>query len=251
MNFVTHEKTLKGFLHTEGNKPYSGNYIYSRDEHDKTHKIGMSQAGLWQRLKQAKSCYPFEHEFWIKYIIISLDGQKQKTGKSTTLTVENALHRASKHLSTVNVESMPKKKKEEGKRPREYRVFAKPYDLHKLLKDTLNENRNSWDYLVVFNTDGWKILPNDRSIENVKKLPIKSTAQLQPLVVQTRATDNKRPRISSMPINNTMLTERKYEVGDKVPASDNWKSFTVTKVISKNHIVAKFGKNSKEYDIVF
>ena len=84
MNFIRHQNDIKKLLTTQGGRQYSGCYIYSRDQHDKTHKIGMSQAGLFRRIKQAGSCYPFKTEFWLEYVIISLDGH---------YTIDNNPHR--------------------------------------------------------------------------------------------------------------------------------------------------------------
>jgi len=236
MNFVKNQKAIENLLKTSGGKNYSGNYIYSRDEQDTTYKIGMSQASLFRRLKQAKSCYPFEHEFWLKYIIISLDGHYTKGSKSTTTTVEKALHSASDHLTTVNMD----KEKEEGNRPREYRIFSNNTELHKMLKNTLNENRKAWDYIVVFNRSGWHIIPNDRIIEK----PIKSIASLKP------KTAPKRPEIESLPLNKTKIAlPKNLKVGDVVPSSKNWSKFTVKKIINKKHIIAKFPNYKGEYDI--
>ena len=236
MNFVTHEKTLKKLLSTQGGKAYSGNYIYSRDENDKTLKIGMSQAGLWRRLKQAKSCYPYKHEFWLKYIIISLDGHYTKGKKSTTLTIENALHSESKTLSTVDMTES----KEEGKRPREYRLFANNTQLRNLLKKTLNIHRKSWDYLLVFGHTGWHVVANNRIVET----PIKSVSSLKPKA------NPKQPEIDSLPLNKTkLILPKNVKVGDKIPRSDNWDAFTVVEIISKKHIAAKFKGDSKTYDI--
>jgi hypothetical protein len=234
MNFVKHEKTLKKLLTTKGGKGYSGNYIYSRDEKDNTLKIGMSEAGLWGRLKNAKSCYPFKHEFWLKYAIISLDGHYTKGKKSTTRTIENALHLESKNLTTVTME------KEEGKRPREYRIFSNNRQLYNLLKKTLNKHRDSWDYLVVFSTKGWHIVANDREVN----LPIKTITSLKP------KNKDKQPDIFSLPLNNTYLALPKgLKVGDKVPKSDNWEAFTVMQIISKKHIIAKFKRTKTLFDV--
>jgi hypothetical protein len=236
MNYVKHEKKLKKLLTSEGGKAYSGNYIYSRDENDHTLKIGMSQSGLWRRLRQAKSCYPYEHEFWIKYIIISLDGHYTKGEKSTTVQIENALHAESKTLSTVTMEAS----QEEGKRPREYRLFASNPQLYNLMMKTLNKHKQSWDYIIVFNSNGWHVVGNNRIVDN----PIKTIASLKPKV------SAKQPAIASMPLNKTKLVLPKdVKVGDVIPKSDNWNAFTVKEIISKKHIAAQFKGDKKIYDI--
>ena len=65
MNFIKNQTDIKKLLTTQGGRAYSGCYVYSRDQNDKTHKIGMSQAGLFRRIKTAGSCYPFKTEFWL------------------------------------------------------------------------------------------------------------------------------------------------------------------------------------------
>ena len=127
MNYIKYNKQIKTLLHTNGGKPYSGNYIYSRDIDDYTYKIGMSQAGLYNRVQTAKSCYPYKSEFWIHYIIISLDGQFSKATKSTTRHIEDDLLTTSKTMSTV---SLQKSEIEEGRRPTEYRFVATKVKLY-------------------------------------------------------------------------------------------------------------------------
>ena len=100
MNYIKYNKQLKNLLYSNGGKPYSGNYIYSRDADDDTYKIGMSQAGLFNRVQAAKSCYPYQSEFWMHYLIISLDGQYKKGTKSTTRHIEDDLLTTSKSMST-------------------------------------------------------------------------------------------------------------------------------------------------------
>jgi hypothetical protein len=200
-------------------------------------KVGMSQSGLWRRLRQAKSCYPYKNEFWLKYIIISLDGHYTKGSKSSTITIENALHAESKHLSTV---TMNESEESEGLRPHEYRLFANNTQLYSLLKKTLNKNRKMWDYVIVFNRTGWHIIPNNRIVET----PVKTITNLKPKV------NAKQPEIASMPLNKTKLVLPKdVAVGSIVPRSDNWNEFTVVELISKKHIAARFKNDKKIYDI--
>ena len=239
MNFVKYEKQLKELLTTSGGKFYSGNYIYSRDEDDKTFKIGMSQAGLWKRLKQAKSCYPFKSEYFLKYVIISLDGHYTKGQQSTTINIEKALHNESKHLNTVKMEV---DEIEEGKRPREYRLFANNTQLYNLLKTTLNKNRKMWDYIVVFNPNGWHLIPNNRRIDK----PIKTITNLKP------KSSYAKPKIDSMALNKTkIILPKDIKVGDVIPKSQNWESFKIVQIINKKHVVAKFKGSNNHYDIKF
>ena len=243
MNFVEHQTTLQTLLSSLGGLRYSGNYIYSRDEDDDTYKIGMSQAGLFDRLKGAKSCYPFKSEFWLKYIIISLGGFKKAKGvKTSTAHIETSLLAESKHLSTKMVAS---EKPEQGNRPREYRIFARKNELYQLLKKTLNTHRNQWDFLIVFNANGWHILPNKQGIEYIKINPIKSITILKP-----KKPTESRPEIKSMDLNQTKLRFPKdMKVGDKIPKSKNWDAFTVVEIVSKKHVGATFGNKSQVYDV--
>ena len=242
MNFILHQKEIQNLLYTKGKKPYSGNYIYSRDEKDGVYKMGMSEAGLFRRVKQAGSCYPFKTEFWLHYLIISLDGTKSKVKgkKSTTRKIENYLHAQSKDMSTVEIQ---KEDVEQGQRPREYRVISNKTNLYKLLKDTLNTHRDKWDWLVVFTVNGWHIIPNNRLAESGK--PIKSITMLKP----KSKIYSKQPQIDSMPINSTkLIIPKNVKVGDIIE-SDNWATFTVVEVISKRHVSGKFKGDKKVYDI--
>ena len=243
MNFIRHQSDIKKLLTTQGGRAYSGCYVYSRDQNDKTHKIGMSQAGLFmiRRLKQAKSCYPFKTEFWLEYAIISLDGHYTKGKKSNTIEIETALHDESKHVSTVKMQEGTEK--EQGKRPREYRMLSNDTQMYTLLKKTLNKHRDKWDILVVFSTSGWHLVPNNRIVA----VPITSIAKLKP-----KKNANTTPTIHSLPLNKSKLVlPTGLKPGDVVPKSDNWQAFTVVEVISKKHIVARFKGSKKLYDIKF
>ena len=239
MNFIKNQTDIKKLHTTQGGRSYSGCYVYSRDQNDKTHKIGMSQAGLFRRLTQAKSCYPYKSEFWLEYVIISLDGHYTKGKKSTTIEIENALHNESKHVSTVKMQEGTEK--EQGKRPREYRMLSSDTQMYNLLKKTLNKHRDKWDYLVVFSTSGWRIVPNDRIVA----VPITNIAKLKP-----KKNADKTPVIHSLPLNKTkLILPKDVKPGDVVPKSDNWGKFVVVEVISKKHIVARFPPSKKLYDI--
>ena len=71
MNFVNSLKDIQDKLFRKSR--YGGCYIYSRDEHDDTYKLGMSEVNLFGRVKTAKSCYPYRSEFWIHMFIVCHD----------------------------------------------------------------------------------------------------------------------------------------------------------------------------------
>ena len=244
MNFVKHQAQLKALLHTEGGKPYSGCYVYSRLEDDTTVKLGMSQAGLFGRIAQAKSCYPYKNEMYLHFIIVSLDGQKKAKGtKSTTRYIENELLTQSKHMSTVDMEpsetSGAYSDKEEGNRPTEYRILGTSATLHKLLQVSLNKHRDKWDYLIVFSSTGWNIIPNDRLVDkpitNIKQLNYKGRGK---------------KTIASQPINSSDLMLHNCKVGDRIE-NDNWRPFTITEIINNKHIRVVFDgdKKTKVYEL--
>ena len=64
--------------------------------------------------------------------------------------------------------------KEQGNRPREYRIASSRDNLNKALQHVLNENSKLWDLVIVFGVDGWVI------IENEGNKPIKSIGMLGP-----------------------------------------------------------------------
>jgi hypothetical protein len=119
-----------------------------------------------------------------------LDGHYTKGEKSTTTTIEKALHTASKAVSTVEIN----KSLEERLRARKHWVFSEPYALHHLVKTTLNDNMEAWDYILVFSQNGWHLIPNNR----VVAIPIKRIQELAP-----RSSPGQ-PPVASMPINNTI-----------------------------------------------
>jgi hypothetical protein len=196
----------------------------------------MSQAGLFTRLRSAKSCYPYQSEFWLSYAIIILDGHFTKGKKSNTLKIEKELHKESKHLSTVEISLPSKKSAEEGKRPREYRMLSSNTQMHNLLKTVLNKHRDMWHYVIVFAEKGWHIVKNDTEV-SIHKLKPKRTATTT-------------PTIDSMPLHLTnVVIPKGVQKDDVVPKSDNWGSFTVVKVISKKHLIGRFQGSTIEYDI--
>jgi hypothetical protein len=105
-----------------------------------------------------------------QYLIISIDGHREKRVKSTTRHIETELLTQSKKSSTVSMTPADTKDntEEEGKRPREYRIIGSELNLEKLLQTTLNLHTKKWDYLVCFSVKGWKIIHNDRVVKKPK-----------------------------------------------------------------------------------
>ena len=101
MNFVKFSKDLKSILDKK-----SGLYVFSREQVDKTFKMGMSEQGLYKRLTQHKSCFPFVSEYWLQYIIL--------TDLKDTRPLEKSFLNETKHLKTITVEEA---KTEQGARP--------------------------------------------------------------------------------------------------------------------------------------
>ena len=130
------------------------------------------------------------------------------------------------------------KAKEEGKRPREYRIIGSELNLDKLLQTTLNLHQDKWDYLICFSAKGWKIIENNRLV----KKPIKSAKTLQ-------YTGEDQPLISELKKEKGMLgIPENVRVGD-VLKGDHWKPFTVVRIISKKHLVGRFEGEKHETDI--
>jgi hypothetical protein len=128
----------------------------------------MSEAGLFRRVKQAKSCYPFPDEFWLQMLIITLDTQRGKG--SATRQIETALLTEAKLMKTIALakeeevdgEGEPVKRKEQGNRPREYRIVGERKNLNLSVEKVLNKV-HVWKYVVVFSPNGWEIITNDGS----------------------------------------------------------------------------------------
>ena len=148
MHFVAHLKDIKQLI-APRKQPYVGAYIYSRLQKDNTVKLGMSEAGLFRRVKQAKSCYPFPDEFWLQMLIITLDTQRGKG--SATRQIETALLTEAKLMKTialakeeeVDAEGEPVKRKEQGNRPREYRIVGERKNLNLSVEKVLNKQCQS------------------------------------------------------------------------------------------------------------
>ncbi len=241
MNFVKHQKTLQKLLTTEGGAGLAGCYCYSRDEHDKTVKLGMSEAGLFKRIRSAKACYPYTSEFWLRYLIISVGGYYEAGKKSTTRHIETELLTQSKKSSTVDMAAADiagNTAGEEGRRPKEYRIISSELNLEKLLQTTLNLHQDKWDYLICFSAEGWKIIPNNRGVQK----PITSVKQLQ-------YKGKGRKLISDLLLTTGWVVFPKYLKVGTVVRQGYWRPFTVLKIVSQKHIVVRFEGEEGEFDV--
>ena len=67
--------------------------------------------------------------------------------------------------------------KEQGNRPREYRIASSRDVLNAAVYQTLNDNRKLWDIVVVFGPDGWQVIENSA---------VKSISMLGPSASKTK-----------------------------------------------------------------
>jgi hypothetical protein len=249
MNFVKHQQDIQNdILHPKGkisNLKFSGIYIFSRLQDDNVFKIGMSESDLFRRLVTHKSCYPFQSEYWLQYLVICNDteyrDEKSNRKKSDdTRKLEKAIL-ASPHLKNFVEEEKITLGIEQGKRAREYRavevhidntkkkqsdeyedaqiVFATKDMIRKklsfALKETLNNNAEAgalnWFCIISFGQDSWRIMYNDYGING--EAPI-SERMLADLVKPPRTG---RERIDVSKMENLILTlNRGLKIGDRV-----------------------------------
>ncbi len=170
MNFVENLKDIHNRLFRTDR--FGGCYIYSRDKNDKTFKLGMS-VNLFARVKQAKSCYPYPSEFWLQMLMICHD-------KDNIRPLESKLLK-SKHLKKIEDEEPEETKKEQGNRPREYRIATTRDILNTAVYHTLNDNRKLWDMIIIFGPKGWVSLANDAPIKNINALAPSMSEEQSPI----------------------------------------------------------------------
>lgn len=218
MNFVKYQKILRPLLDN-----LAGLYCYSPIQKDKTFKIGMSEKGIHQRLKQHKSCYPFPSEYWLQLVVIA--------DVKHTRKLETAILDETKSMSTISVEET----KEQGNRPREYRLFGNRSKVNFAFEKVLNrkENRGLWQKVVVFSPNGWHVIKN-----SMLPKPISSSSQLS----QKSVRYEKRPPLDEVEVLPYEKTEiewtGKEKVGEKIKTK--WGTMTITKIISKKKIQGKW-----------
>jgi hypothetical protein len=239
MDFIKHQKDLQQLLRTQGGKYYAGLYVYNRGREEESHvyKIGMSEAGLYKRLKSTKACYVFPGEYIIDMVIV-MKHETTKEGIKTIRFLEKALHQATKHLSTELQES-----KEQGRRPTEWRLFANRAKLNAVVKEMLNKHRELWDHVIVFGSKGWHIVRNNRLS---KRAPITLKSLKPPGAAYT-----KKPTLKSMPVNRSHIKiPTSVKVGDVIK-SNNWEAFTVVKILGTRKVQAQFKHDKRIYTIEY
>ena len=151
MNFVEHLKDIHNNLFRRDR--FAGCYIYSRDKDDTTFKLGMSQ-NLFGRVKQAKSCYPYRSEFWLHMLMIC--HRKTNIRPLETKLLSNKLLKKiedEKHICECD-DAPCDCKKEQGNRPREYRIATSRDILNTAVFQTLTNNKKLWDVLIIFGPHG-------------------------------------------------------------------------------------------------
>ena len=76
-----------------------------------------------------------------------------------------------KHLKKIENEELldGETKKEQGNRPREYRIASSRDVLNAAVYQTLNDNRKLWDIVVIFGPEGWQVIENS-ALKNISML---------------------------------------------------------------------------------
>jgi hypothetical protein len=241
MNFVKYQHTIKELLHSKGEKPYSGLYVYSRKAESNTYKIGLSEASLYNRLKNHKTCYGHSDEYILEYLIVIKNGQrKEVSGNTHTRQLEKALLHTTRHLDPAKFEA--RNTAEQGQRPREYRVLTKPL-LRQILKATLNLMR-VWDSVIVFAPRGWHIVNNTLKTRG-------GLRQLTLNALKPRLKTIGRPQLKSQTIERSDMKFTGVAKAGDVLTSSNWPDFTVLKILGKDKYQGTFRGSKKKYDVSF
>jgi hypothetical protein len=87
----------------------------------------------------------------------------------------------SKHLKKIEDEEPEEAKKEQGNRPREYRIATTRDILNTAVYHTLNDNRKLWDMIIVFGPKGWVSLTNDEPIKSINALAPSASEEQSPI----------------------------------------------------------------------
>lgn len=88
-----------------------------------------------------KACYPFKSEYWLQFVIVVL-GPDMDT---RTKQLEKAIHDEKEYL-TRTADFEPSTAKEEGNRPREYRIAIDRKALNSAVEKVLNAKYKLWDF---------------------------------------------------------------------------------------------------------
>lgn len=172
MEFINNERHLKKLLRLPNDRKvvkngkekfyptfHKGLYFVKRKRYSKFYITGMSHGagGLFQRLKSYKKCMPLKGEFILKYLVIC------RIGKDAIELEKQFIKR---HRGFVSVDiSYEEYEESEGLRSKEIKITSSEASFKKLFDTILtkNENINLWQYVIVFNENGWKIIRNDGS----------------------------------------------------------------------------------------
>ena len=168
MNFVSHLKDIQDGLFKRNR--FGGCYVYSRLQHDKSYKLGMSESNLFERVKDAKFCFPEKHEFWIHMFIVCHD-------RNDVRPLEKKLLAESRELKKIDVQT-ESGIAEQGIRSTEYRITTDRSSLGNAVKTVLGDNRDLWDEVVVFGEKGWVI--HKKSIKSLAVSKSRTQHAIQP-----------------------------------------------------------------------
>ena len=144
MNFKDNEKKIKNLLHeqTIDGKFHGarGVYVWSRDYSDTVMKFGVSygRAGIYNRLRSYKICYPFPSEYFIHMLIITPTGDDARALEKKMLNAPNF-----------------RKLERNPNYPREYRIVSSFGSLFRVVDKIMRDDPDLWTHVVVFNGDCW------------------------------------------------------------------------------------------------
>ena len=232
MNFVKYSKELKSLLDRK-----SGLYLFSREQVDQTFKMGMSENGLYKRLTQHKSCYPYISEYWLQFIIL--------TDLPNTRPLEKSFLNETKHLKTITVEES---KTEQAARPREYRIFSTRTHMNKTVRNLLNnkDNKLLWSHCIVFSENSWHIIKNISLTRSVS-LPVDN---INVLAQKSARLTSREPieQVKALPYDKSeVLIKRILKKVSKIKTK--WGQATVVRVLSQEKVICKWPNYDGAYEL--
>ena len=241
MNFVKYGGDLQKLLHKK-----AGMYIFSREQKDKTFKLGMSEKGLFKRLSQHKSCYPYTSEFWVQFIFL--------TDLEHVRPLEKSFLKETSHIKAIKVEQAnlddeeKKKAKEQKQRPREYRVFSTRTHLQSVVRSLLNtkDNRLLWSHCIVFSENSWDVIKNISATKAVNN-PVDS---VNTLAMKSKRIESRPPiePVKALPYKESEVKiNRVLKKGSKI--ATKWGKATVLRVISQEKVICKWADYDGEYEL--